>query len=164
MKKSFLLLHAVTILFSVASVEATEHHSASTQRDLAKIHNLDSSLRVVNQILKLAKETKNKVLSSSPDAPEFRRVDRLIVSIKDKPELLARVAVLSRAMSYPQSAEDVYVDNYLDRAFWQGVTELAKERTEESRQALGTIRSTTGLLSGGDKMRFESIIARAAPK
>lgn len=66
------------------------------------------------------------------------------------------IAFFCRAASYPENAEDIIVDEKLNRIFWACVRNLKRHDAPEAKEALRLIKSS-GLLRGGDLQIFESI-------
>jgi hypothetical protein len=127
------------------------------QRDLSKLHNAKDTLNALRQVLELAEESKEEVLSSSSDAEPYKRVDKIVDSYANNPVVLANLAAIARGLAYPQRAEDVYIDLYFDRTFWQCVYRLGSAREAKSREALDQLSGMIKPLEGTDRVRFNSI-------
>jgi hypothetical protein len=72
---------------------------------------------------------------------------------------LRTIAFACRGASFPEKAEDIAVDNRLNRIFWASVRALCGTQTDEAKAARRIILES-GLVQGGDRILFKSFEER----
>ena len=109
-------------------------------------------------------EINNVAASLGRSHADDRQVDHALNKILqdiDGVEEIAKIAIICRAMAYPQDASDVRIDRVYDRAYWLCVERLAADPGKPADAALSEVEAMSGL-QAGDRLAFEDLLRKRA--